>query len=735
MRLFLFLFAWTVVAQAEIRVAQEVELAPTALATIIDHFQIERLEGDAFRARISDDALKATPPMNMENWLLLPEDLGDWLAAGLNLPRRHDLEGTPPIETPEIVVGEFRGGKAQPVPSKVEAPPAPKALLGLDGQPLDLGLKPAGKPLDLPPPKPKALLTPLASDWPTLEARWDRHWQGLSMSQRVHSIPLRMLPREERARIAIALSPGSKKSNATWLPLRDSAPEGLRDALVGMVWGHDMGAMEFKHASHTADIPKYLRRLERFLSITHQPASGTGEGSYHLNVSHDGRNLDAFARQYNQLLLLRRLKNPNVNPFDQQRTVRFRPDHREKGLIHLDGSRLSVRAHDSDPRTELEELVDLLKLPEDKAIRQMAISTQQLLADHPEVVARVVDENPAYLYDIVDLTQKAIGREAKWKVSDPAFARAMVSLRPGLWNRQLEIAYETIEERAETEPEAKRALKNLDGTLLQEVTADSLARIRPDWMHLDFLAHVVTKEIKSDRRVQAKADLETYAWSQAEKEGFQSAWGRILLNLAAEEPTPFQLEEKLKALLIPPPKSWRESFTLWMEYDLANMPEKNRRLCNRLSRAVRQHYIERLSSADAQEVQQALSQLSPLLETKDPLGGRQAIVEASRMGKSPHRDRLLGFMAKRATAVPLFAREVLDQLTEINNPSLAEVIRTELGAPETYDRLRSSVLTRKMLAALDTIPRQSQNKPAPRAPGDCDAVQLLNGSGQPAATD
>ncbi len=682
MRSLLFVLAWCAAAQAEIRVAQEVELAPTALATIIDHFEIEKIDSPTLRQLIDAKALTATPRLTMETWSLLPEALRQQLSAGLTLPSRTTLESNPLPKSTQILAGEFREGKAQAVAPPPTAPKR-KDILGLDGEPIDLDVTPSQKTLDLGVPKVTGLIkTSPETDWPVLEARWEKYWSGLSMAERRNAIPLQMLPRLERARIAIEMAPGSKdQPSATWLPLRENAPEGLRDALLGIEWGRDLDTMEFKHKGTTTDRNAYLRRLSRFQSIAHQPENGI-DGSYHLNISQDGRNLEKFAEQYNYLLLLRLLNSPGMRPFESK--WGFHLSFREKGIVCLSGPRLEVRNHSADPRAELEELAELLGLPEDEALLRMATETQRHLTENATSSARIAEEYPIYLYRIVESTQKVIGPKATWKASDPSLAKTLIRKGPErVWGRRLQTTYDEMKAHVSKSPDARIAFENLNHALLAELSSENLAIARPDVEEMG----VFTAAAHWGGTLAHQTALADYVWSRAQHGPFDydDQWGRTALRTATQFLNS-NLEERFFRKLIPPPYQWKRSF-LPLLSSLAVHASEYQTLFHNLRSKFKQHYLPRLKAKSADSAHEACSQLSEVLSIYDPMRTDEILIEAFRDRENPNRSFLLNLFAERVADSPQFAIELLTALPEVTDPVLTQRIRDALSASHIYDSL------------------------------------------------
>ncbi len=697
--LLLSLTVWSAATWAEtIRVAQEVELAPTAFETIIDHFDFEKLDLPEVREELNAIALRSPPPLNLDNWMLLPESLRNQLGAGLNLPRRVSLDGLAPAEAPKILVGEFRGGKAQAVPTSppsgtatVTPPDAPrKTLLGLDGQPLDLAVKP-GTPANAP-----SLIVPTQStDWPILEARWAKHWKSLDSSDRRQMIPWPMVPRAERVRIAMMRAPQSKKgeSNATWLPLRKDAPEGLRDALDGIVWGKDQNTMEFQHSTHTPDRDAYLRKLERFLAMTHQPVDGSGYGSYHLNISQDGRDLKSFAQMYNFRLLLQRLEVPHADPFDATTTVHFQLSVENKGLVHLQGPRFSVRTHYAQPRAELEELVGLLQLPEADALRRMALDVQQRLTHHPDLASRIAAASPSYLYALIERTQNVIGPEAEWKISHPTVAKALFRTKPTLkWVSKLEVQYQILESRSPWDPEARLAFQNLNAALLKEMTPDELNRRKPDLYYMELMRTALDHSRREKKDASApEAAIREYVWSRAEAAGFASAWGRELLKMIESEPEGSAWEARLLKTIIPPPEAWSKTIFHWFN-EMSGGSSTINALRVRLKNGFYQHYATRLRSTDSKVVGETLAELERSVSVEyDSFKMDELIRELGNRKDDPNRELALRTMTRLAGTVHRYRRDLLVAWPEIQDPELARAIRAKLSQEHIYQTTVNSL--------------------------------------------
>lgn len=414
------------------RFGLELEMGPQYFAQLTPYFDYSHAQTTVLAAQNSRFQLAnfLDPPGVFDDYLLyrpeilesLPKELRKELTKGLVLKSRMETR-------PQELVTE----KPAVATLGENVPSAEKPELFV----------PERQPITRPPPagyqeRGGVLLPEGLNDWPTLNKRWN----ALPEETKAKLVNWELLGQRQKADLAtrLILASGVKHDypDLKILPVKKDAPQEFQELMRRAYISMDNDMIEFHYREKIRitspqqlwDDLAYLTKRTGTESRIFDPANSRLRGvNHHVHISVEGRDLSWFAERVNKRHLLLRLKEGILNDLTGGKVI-YTNQIDQKGLVRLlpkDKSRVEIRDHRGLFSEELNRYLNLLKMNESAAIKDMDNELAQLLDNH--AIGLILKHKPEVLVDLEDylpperkilVKQVSLGKRVArgWKESD-----------------------------------------------------------------------------------------------------------------------------------------------------------------------------------------------------------------------------------------------------------------------------------------------------------------------------
>lgn len=428
------------------------ELGTQHLANLVPHFDIDRLES---RLRVDPQTWRGVLDVGiLDDYITYPgalESLPDGelkqsLLKGLNLRSALVETDVPP---PQLILPDYLKPKSTPPPRmrKTEAgvmAPVEKPIDPTGGRAFEV----SGTGFEL----------PKGTDWSVLQ----RRWKALSYEERAKFITLRHVPARVIADVIETRIPAKRKLPSEleiYLRPNSTAPNWMKQISYSFDGAErPEGAEDFNGKNRSTQrwsveiaLRKPMDSLEKFETVLDEVGRTTGlktqlevpqqmrrsNAATHIHFSvptKDPKKMKKIMEAFRRLQMVRLLdagdqydpilEMPIGNRGYMLQNIYDRPISEKHSLIRqVSDNRYELKEHSRSVKAELREVLELVQMDEQEALRRMSDEVRVTVGKNPEILSRIRNQNPYILEDFPDvLSEKEIAQAVSQR-----FEKAMSS--------------------------------------------------------------------------------------------------------------------------------------------------------------------------------------------------------------------------------------------------------------------------------------------------------------------